>query len=122
MTLTPPPRTNPSAQVRVVWGATLLRDAIQTLETLESGDKERAMRVHVRFHHTTRALPSRHGNCPALPCSALPSPSHHSTPLSPAYCCSPCSSNPMPRLSPQTFCAVPLSSSPHALSPHNRCS
>ena len=37
-----------SVPVRVVWSAALLRDAIQTLETLESGDKERGMRVHVQ--------------------------------------------------------------------------
>ena len=34
--------------MRVVWSAALLRDAIQTLETLESGDKERGIRVHVQ--------------------------------------------------------------------------
>lgn len=67
------------------------------------------MRVHVRFHHTTRALPSRHGTCPALPCPALPCPPPPTIALpSPASCCSPCSPNPIPRLSPQTFCAVPL--------------
>ena len=46
----PPHKPAPSTvPVRVVWGATLLRDAMQTLETLESGDKERAMRVHVQL-------------------------------------------------------------------------
>ena len=49
--------------MRVVWGAPLLRDAIQTLETLESGEKDRFVRVHVRF------LPA-----PPLPSTPHPAP------------------------------------------------
>jgi len=42
----PKPPAPSSVPVRVVWGAPLLRDAIQTLETLESGEKDR---VHVQL-------------------------------------------------------------------------